>query len=238
MLDQLLAIGAVATGLFAIGMIIGLTDKKHFRIGWLAVAVILMLVNDTLVSNFFGAFPVLHDGNWNWQGKALALGGSLLIAATAWFGWRRTGITFNQGAAPRCATWLVIAGAVLAFVVVGLVFPNEPVNANTLAFQATMPGLEEEVFYRGILLLALNEAFTKRWRVAGVSVGWAALLTTILFGCAHAVSYSESGFTFDLFPFLVTALPALVLVWLRERTGSVVWPIVVHNIANTVPLLI
>ena len=131
-----------------------------------------------------------------------------------------------------------MASTIAIFAIIALVSPNESFDANTLAFQATMPGIEEELFYRGVLLLALNEAFTRRWRVAGVSVGWAALLTSILFGLAHAVDVEAGRFAFDLFPFLFTALPALILLWVRERTESLVWPILLHNLANLLPLVL
>ena len=238
MLDAMLQIGGIAFGLLVVGMAIGLTDRAQFRPQWLIAAVVLVLINDALVTNLFGSLPILHGGNWNWQGKALATVGSLAIASLAWFGWKRIGLTLDQGGAPRGATWAVIASTTAIFAVIALVSPNESVDANTLAFQATMPGIEEELFYRGVLLLALNEAFTRRWRVAGVSVGWAALLTSILFGLAHAVDVEAGAFSFDLFPFLFTAFPALILVWVRERTGSLIWPILLHNLANLLPLVL
>jgi membrane protease YdiL (CAAX protease family) len=35
-----------------------------------------------------------------------------------------------------------------------------------------------------------------------------------------------------------TALPAFILVWMRERTGSLVLPILLHNFANSIVLLL
>ena len=32
--------------------------------------------------------------------------------------------------------------------------------------------------------------------------------------------------------FAMTGVPSLILLWLREQTGSVVMPILAHNVAN------
>jgi hypothetical protein len=52
------------------------------------------------------------------------------------------------------------------------VFPDhERASAETIAFQLSLPGLEEEPFYRGVLLLALDRAFAGRIRALGVEWG-------------------------------------------------------------------
>ncbi len=51
--------------------------------------------------------------------------------------------------------------------VIALIFPGNPASGEDIAFQLTMPGLEEELFYRGILLFALDQAFTGRRRFLG-----------------------------------------------------------------------
>lgn len=41
-----------------------------------------------------------------------------------------------------------------------------------------------------------------------------------------------------LYDFLLTGVPSFLLLWMRERTGSIVMPILAHNIANGVSTLI
>ncbi len=48
---------------------------------------------------------------------------------------------------------------------------SEPASSEEIVFQLTMPGFEEELFYRGILLFALSQAFTDRIRFLGVDWG-------------------------------------------------------------------
>jgi membrane protease YdiL (CAAX protease family) len=104
----------------------------------------------------------------------------------------------------------------------------------TVAFQWIMPGLDEEVFYRGVLLVAMNEAFRARILVFGAAIGFGGLLTSVLFGFAHALSFQSGVYVFNSTLFGLTALPSLVLLWMRERTGSLLLPIAAHNVANGV----
>jgi membrane protease YdiL (CAAX protease family) len=101
----------------------------------------------------------------------------------------------------------------------------------------TMPGLEEEPFYRGILLFALDQAFTGRKRFLGVDWGWGAVLVCFLFGMAHAFGFSHGSFSFDPMTMALTAIPSFIAVWLRLRTGSLLLPVLLHNFGNSFSLL-
>lgn len=109
-------------------------------------------------------------------------------------------------------------------------------NAEEIAFQLTMPGFEEESFYRGVLLFALDRAFTGRKRFLGVEWGWGAVLSCFIFGMAHAFGFLESGFSFDPITLGLTAVPSFIGVWLRLRTGSLLLPVLLHNFGNVFSL--
>lgn len=119
------------------------------------------------------------------------------------------------------------------FVVITLLFPAEPASAEDVAFQVTMPGLEEELFYRGVLLFALDQAFRGRRRLLGADWGWWAALSSMLFGLAHAFGYSDGAFSFDPVTMALTAIPSFIAVGLRLRTGSLLLPVLLHNCGNT-----
>jgi membrane protease YdiL (CAAX protease family) len=101
-----------------------------------------------------------------------------------------------------------------------------------------MPGLEEEPFYRGILLFALDQAFRGRVRVLGVDWGWGAVLSCALFGLAHALSYHRGQFAFDPLTMALTSLPSFIAVWMRLRSGSLVFPVLLHNFGNSASLIL
>jgi len=124
------------------------------------------------------------------------------------------------------------------FVAIAIAFPDGPADGETIAYQLTMPGFEEEPFYRGILLYALDRAYAGRVRFLGVDWGWGAVLSCALFGMTHAFGYSDGAFSFDPIIMALTALPSFIGVWLRIRTGSLLLPVVMHNFGNSISLLV
>ncbi len=230
-MDSILSIGAIIALLLAAGGAIALLGKgKGVSLRWLLVAAGLVLLNDALLTRVYHLAPNLIPGHWNWLGKILALTATLAIAALPAFGWRASGLTLRQAdlKAP-----LVITGLyALLFVGLALASPNEPTTAETIAFQLTLPGLEEEAFYRGILLLALDRAFAGRARLLGVDWSCGAVLSCALFGLAHAFEISHGAVSFEPLAFALTAGPSLIAVWLRLRTQSILLPVLMHNFGN------
>lgn len=236
-MDGLLSIGAILALLMSVGGAIALLGGRSavsFR--WLFAAAGLVLLNDALLTRVYRLVPDVIGGDWNWQGKLAALAATLALAALPVLGWRASGLTWRQD---HLKGPLVVAGLyALLFVGLALAFPNDPANAETLAFQLTMPGLEEEAFYRGVLLLALDRAFTGRVRFLGVDWSWGAALSCALFGLAHAFGVSKGEVSFEPLVFALTAGPSLIAVWLRLRTGSLLLPVLMHNLGNAASLLI
>lgn len=237
-MDAVIGIAGVVGLLLAAGAAIWAVQRRQVSWVWLLVAAGLVVLNDVLLTRGYGTIPNLISGDWNWQGKLMALAGTLIVAALPWFGWREAGLTLKQAPGslkPALAVSLLYVGF---FVVIALVFPTEPASAETVAFQLTMPGLEEEAFYRGLLLLALAKAFTARARFLGVEWHWGALISSALFGLTHAFGFSDGAFSFDPIYFALTAFPSLIAVWLVLKTRSIVLPVVLHNFGNAVTLLI
>lgn len=231
-------LGTLALLLLA-GGAIGLLDRRRFAPRWLLVAAALVACNDALLTRLYRLAPdLIPAADWNWQGKILALLLTLLVAAWPAFGWKRVGLTFRQARGSLTAALPVALLYCAFFTLLALTFPDDPSGAEEIAFQLTMPGLEEEPFYRGVLLFALDRAFTGRVRFLGVDWGWGALLSCGLFGLAHALGYAGGHFSFDPVVMALTALPSLLAVWLRLRTGSLLIPILLHNFGNAISLLL
>ena len=237
-MNGLIGLGGTLIILLLVGTVIGYANRRHFAPRWLMVAGLLVALNDACLTGAYGLMPDFIGGEWNWQGKLLALCATLAIAALPAFGWRRSGLSLSQEPGSLKASIPVAVFYCAFFVVIALVFPSGKANAEEVAFQLTMPGFEEEPFYRGILLLALDRSFTSRVRFLGVNWGWGAVLSCALFGMAHAFGFSEGHFSFDVMTMALTALPSFIAVWLRLRTGSVLFPILLHNFGNSLSLLI
>lgn len=173
----------------------------------------VVVLNDALLTNFYGRLPDLFpDADFNWQGKALALLATLAIAALPALGWRTVGLTLRQ-APGSLKTGLAVALLYVAFFMgLALITSNGPASVERIAFQLTLPGFEEEPFYRGVLLLMLCRAFAAQKRLLGVDCSWGAILSCVLLGMAYAFGFSEGTFHFDPLTMALTALPSLIAV--------------------------
>ena len=237
-MNGIIGILGVTAVLLLAGGALGLLDRRRFSFPWLLAAIALVVVNDVMLTRGYGLLPNLFpQGDWNWQGKILALAATLIVASLPVFGWRRSGLTLVQAAGSLRAAVPVVLLYVAFFTGIAWLFPSQPATAETIAFQLTMPGLEEEAFYRGVLLFALDRAFLARKRFLGVEWGWGAPLSCVAFGLAHAFGFSGGEFAFDPLTMALTAVPSLIGVWLVLRTRSILLPVVLHNFGNAITLL-
>jgi membrane protease YdiL (CAAX protease family) len=92
-------------------------------------------------------------------------------------------------------------------------------------FQVCFTALPEEFFFRGYLQTRLNQILGKPWCFLGVSVGWGLVLTALIFMLFHLL------FSFNLWN-LGVFFPALVMGWLKDKTGSITAPTVFHALSN------
>ncbi len=237
--NGLISLLAAMGVILAVGLLGVLLQRGRVQWGWLAGAMVIVVVHDALLTGAWGWLPLPGIGDqWNWSGKIAAAVAMLAVAALPGLGLRRSGLTLVQNRDGVVGA-LVACGLLMAlFIGLAVAFPGEGGDAESFAFQLTMPGVEEEIFYRGVLLLMLNEAFGRPVRVLGAPMGWAAVLTSLAFGLDHALAWSGEGFRFDAMAMALTGGPALILVWLREKTGSVLLPILMHNFANVAPMLL
>lgn len=96
---------------------------------------------------------------------------------------------------------------------------------NAIAFQVFLVALPEEFFFRGYFQSTLNRFMRKRWNVLGVRLGYAWLVTAVVFAIAHSIVFYQ-WWHFSIF------FPALLFGYLRERTGSITAPILFHAFSN------
>lgn len=201
--------------------------RRALSIAFVAILLIFLALRE---------LPLLLPGDrllgehWNWSGELLAflgvLGVAQILVARAGFSWQELGVTLRQRAGswwPGLLVLLAVVGANLLLLLTFATFRLQHVPAETWLYQATMPGLVEETVFRGVLLALAERLIAPRWSVGGARLGWGGVLVTLVFVGLH-------GFSAHV---LTGVLPAALLyLWLRARTGSLVLPIVAHNTWN------
>ncbi len=91
--------------------------------------------------------------------------------------------------------------------------------------QLVIIALPEEAFYRGYVHSRLDQAMAPRVRVLGAEVGWAIVITSVLFALGHFATIREPAR-------LAVFFPSLLFGWLRARTGGVGASVVFHAACN------
>lgn len=174
------------------------------------------------------AFSIV-GGEWNWSGKIYSLLLSIVVILGFGIQPKAIGLTLTQRNA-----WTSLI-ALFLFVLwglsLGLMFKPSVPSLETLTFQVLMPGLAEELAYRGIapaILLGLV-----RGKEPSQGIPWTVVfITALAFGIWHGLSYSAVGFAFDLMSALFPFIGSIAGGWLRFSSGSLLFPILAHSFAN------
>jgi membrane protease YdiL (CAAX protease family) len=178
--------------------------------------------------------PLLAGLDWNWTGKAIAIAASLaLIAILPSITRTSVGLRWRQADRSLAAAGLCI-GLLCAFSwsIEAWAADGRDTSFERLLYQATMPGLDEELFMRGLLLALFVEGFGESRKRFGAAFGSAEIAVTFLFAAGHALRIVGGAIAFDPLVFCVTAVIGAGLAWLRQRTESLVMPVVAHNLIN------
>jgi membrane protease YdiL (CAAX protease family) len=204
-------------------------DKRlAFSFGLLFVA---YLVLDDFITGLPYAVPIfdLNPARWNWAGKFYSILFSIAVIAALGMNASATGLVLprrNVKAGIVALILLIPLGVVLA-----LAYGPDPPSAETIAFQLFMPGLAEELAFRGIapaLLLGLI-----RGRSPGQETPWVVVcIAAVPFGVIHGLGYSDGAYSFEPGPALWTFSGGIIYGWLRFSTGSLLFPLLAHSLTN------
>lgn len=207
--------------------------RHELRLGLTFAAI--YITEGILASNF--NFDVVSGQQWNWIGKlAVLLAALLYVYFNKTINKAEAGFTLNLKPASFWPAALVMLVLLLMRLGIKLSSGNlKGFNAETVVFQATLPGLTEELIYRGLLLGILNKIYLPKFNLLKTHIGWGLLLQALLFGLVHGLHFNNSfEVVFSLQKFFMTFGLALVLGWLRERTGSTAPAIIFHNLWNLI----
>jgi membrane protease YdiL (CAAX protease family) len=122
-----------------------------------------------------------------------------------------------------------------------LVIPSVPLAASSVLGKAIVVfltyalfvGFGEEILYRGYMQSRLNEVFGKPYLFFGVAWGWGTILACLLFGLTH-VGFQRWILGVNAEVTLAwgfwTAFSGLAFAFVREKSGSIVAPALLHGL--------
>jgi len=198
--------------------------RYQVGIGLLAMAVVLP------ASFSFGVLLWLGIGFAEWRG-ALILA-PVELAATMGVGLllRRQPTRKEHRRGSGVGVYLAVLATVtvLSAATRGLV-----PQVSRFAGQFFVTGFGEEIMFRGYVQSRLNHSFGRPWRLFGTAVGPGLVIASILFGLIH---WAQSGGT--VWWALWTTCSGLLLGFLREKTGGIVAPGIVHGLPQAIGVLV
>lgn len=215
-------------------LIKGNYSKKQKRL--LLLAALILIAEGLVVSGF--NFTLFSKQQWNWTGKSASL-----IAAVLFVYFNPVLNTKTIGLSSYLKPFSLYP--VLGVGGVALLFRSVPKlisghlgvfhNLETFIFQATLPGLSEEIIYRGILLGLLNKVYPATITVFKAKIGWGVLIVSVLFGLEHGVQLDNNwNLLFSSEKFCKILGFSFILAWLKQRSGSLLPAITFHNLWNLI----
>jgi uncharacterized protein len=107
-------------------------------------------------------------------------------------------------------------------------------------FYLPFVGFGEEILYRGYIQSRLNKAFGTPWRYLGVDWGWGIVITSLLFGMSHwmnGIDIFAGKYNPQWWWGLWTFFGGFVFSYLRQKTGTIVAPGIVHGLPQALVYL-
>ena len=197
----------------------------------------LQIFSKQLIPDFLGL-------KFAWLGKFLSLALSLSIIYFVNKNVRKEfGFTSSTNSKKQVKYGILVflGFLIFDFVFKLILFPKGgEFDLETFAFQATMPGLTEELLFRGIYLWIFDKVFLPNWNLKGIQFGWGFIIVTLLFGIAHGIILtSDHQFKFDIITILyLTLISSLSLGILRKFSGNLIYSILGHNVINVMNAII
>ncbi|VAV84151.1 hypothetical protein MNBD_BACTEROID02-494 [hydrothermal vent metagenome] len=208
--------------------------KKHYLIIFSVYLILDMVITSLPIQFEFLDFINLK---MNWTGKVFSyLLAIIFLLSYHKISLKEFGITFTQKDNSKkfaIRTTLIVT---LLMILYCIFIGRYKSSIENIMFQLTMPSIIEEVAVRGILLTLLSMVFIKNFKIGKTHFGMGVIITAVLFGLWHGLSISnEFEISMYWIPFIYTGIMGFVLALVKEKTGSLLFPIIIHLIMNILP---
>lgn len=196
---------------------------------WLLASFVLYIAADGFIQAAMPTWLHARVGHWNWTGKILSILLSLAVAKSFGLDRREVGLIPPHGRRGWAWTWSGVLAATLFAILVNYGFRDHVrPTAETLAFQATLPGIDEELAFRGVGVALLTRGYSGPLR------SWlGVVVTTLVFGFAHALYVSHGRLQLSYLPLFYVLPVGLLFGVVRLKSGSLFGTLLAHNLSNT-----
>ena len=226
-------------------LLLAVTQGKHLFKNKMLLALFFAVyfVDNILIvlTNRFTSLQLIPNHIWegflvcSWSGKlySIAFAFTLLFLCRKALSQDDVGITFHQKPGSVLPASIVIFALATWALFVGILSPKGKPDLQTLLYLAIMPGLNEELIYRGYLLGILDRIIPTRFMLFGAPVGWGAIMTSLFFGLLHGFWLDNNlSIHIELIALRNASVSGFIFAWLKERTGSLLMPIVAHGVED------
>lgn len=220
-------------------MIVFTKDKSHFKN--LGLFVIIFISHQVIVR-----LPMQYkwlqitDGEWNWTGKFFGIIFGILVYIII----RKKISPYDFIKIKQEQQYIqktIIATILITCIAFFSYFDSSmKMDGETLLYQLTMPGLDEEILFRAVLLGLLLKCLKKNIKIGQFNLGSpSVLIIGLLFGLLHGLTLTdEFNLKFDSLYFLSTFVFGYVWSWITLKSESILQPVISHNVSNFVIYLI
>jgi riboflavin synthase len=134
---------------------------------------------------------------------------------------------------PRAGSTMAALIAIALAVAVNILVMTQreplPLRVTDYALLLIAAPLVEEFVFRGVLLALVDRASPPRWNILGARIGAGGVLLTLAFVALHGL---RPGMLLGIMP------AAFIYLWLRARTGSLLWPLAGHVAWNLAVIMV
>ncbi|PSL49921.1 CAAX prenyl protease-like protein [Chitinophaga niastensis] len=213
--------------------------RKHVSRTTILLFAIVYLLNEGLLSLGGGLqllyWPLL---NYNWLGKIFSLVVTLAILPVIIRTERPyTAIGMRMTVIPRYLLLCLIMGGALLLIKAYINYAqatSEHVTVERFLYQASLPGLQEELLYRGVYLWLIQSALRKHDPDGTERPVFEMIFISLLFGLGHGLAMNyKAQIHLDISVFAMASISGFVYTWIRIKSGSLLLPVLFHNLINT-----
>jgi len=210
-------------------MILFMKKKTKINLQRILIFTLVYIVYYMLISipNEVSFFDFIKS-RWNWDGKIIGI----IWAVVSYYLFKNYFLENNYFTIKQNKNGFkhaLVAGIciVVLSTVIWFLSGDSDFNIDTLTFQLTLPGIDEELIFRGILLGLLMTSMKNN--IFNPSI----LLTSILFGFMHALSISDNySLNFNSIYFIQTGFAGYIWGWITVKSKSLLLAILSHNFSN------